>query len=228
MNLVKLVGDDVFCDSKMISNKFGMRHAKVVEIIRKLVFDLNRLSVLSKDAKYIEAEREYRGQLYKVYMMDRKFFSLLCMRFKGDKAFEWQIKFNNAFYLMEEQLLKNTANKKDKEWISTRSKGKQIRKTETDTIKKFVEYATKQGSKNAKFYYKHITGATYKALGLIAQKKPSLRESMNIIQLSELILAENHAVGLLEKYMETGMDYKYIYKQVRDDLVKYSNNLRIE
>ncbi len=228
MNLVKVVGDGIFCDSKMVANKFGMRHAKVVETIRKLIFDLNRLRVLSKDAKFIETEREYRGQRFKVYMMDRKFFSLLCMRFKGDKALEWQIRFVDAFYLMEERILNQITNKDDKKWISTRSQGKQIRKNETDTIKKFVEYAIDQGSKNAKFYYKHITNATYKALGLISQKNPKLRESMNIIELSELILAERYAVKLLKKYMKTGMNYKDIYKFVRDDLIQFSDNLRIE
>lgn len=228
MNLVKLVGGSIFCDSKMVANKFGMRHAKVVENIRRLIHDLKRFSVLSKDAKYIETESEYRGQRFKVYMMDRKFFSLLCMRFKGDKAFEWQLRFNDAFYVMEERLVNQITNKNDQKWISAREQGKQIRKKETDTIKEFVSYATNQGSRNAKFYYKHITKATYKALGLVAQKNPKLRESMNIVELSELVLAEQYAVKLLKKYMKTGMNYKDIYKFVRDDLVLFSNNLRIE
>ena len=226
MDLVKLIGDDVFCDSKMIANKFGMRHAKVVEIIRKLSFDLTRLSVLSKDAKCFETESEYRGQRFKIYTMDRKFFSLLCMRFKGDKALEWQIRFNDAFYLMEERLSKQIENKNDKEWLSTRTQGKQIRKNETDVIKEFVQYATSQGSKYAKFYYKHITNATYKALGLLAQNKPKLRDSLNIIQTSELILAENKAQQLLKQYMDTGMKYKDIYKFVKKDLIQYADSIR--
>jgi Rha family phage regulatory protein len=228
IGLVEVKKDWIFCDSSLVARKFGTKHIYVVRIIKKLITDIGDLRGISNHPKFEIEKRSYRGNNYEAYLMDRRFFSLLSMRFKGKKALEWQIKFNDAFYLMETRLLQGSKNKSDMAWIGFRDQGKLTRKNETDTIKKFVEYATAQGSKSAKFYYKHITNASYKALGLMAQSKPKLRESMNIIEISELMLAERYAEGLLKKYMKTGMKYKDIYKFVRDDLITFSNNLRIE
>jgi len=135
-------------------------------------------------------ERNYRGKKYTAYLMDREFFSLLSMRFKGKKALEWQVKFNAAFYDMEKLLLAEAWNSQSDPWLSSRKKGKQIRKDTTDVIKEFVEYATAQDSKSAKFYYKHITNATYRALGLLVYKKPKIRDTLDMMEINQLATAE--------------------------------------
>ncbi len=228
MDLVEVNKKEVFCDSSVVARKFNIKHNKVVRTIEKLEEDIGELRGTSGTPKIFKEEREYRGRKYTAYIMNREFFSLLVMRFKGKNALEWQLKFNSAFYQMEKRIFQLSTNEKDKEWIGTREKSKLIRRDETDIIKEFVEYATEQGSKSAKFYYKHITNASYAALGLMSQKKPKLRESMNIIEISELMLAERYAKDLLKKYMDTGMFYKDIYKFVKEDLINFSNNLRIE
>lgn len=149
------------------------------------------------------------------------------MRFRGKKALEWQVKFNDAFYEMEKHILQTELNKSDSGFIKIREQSKIARKQETDTIKDFVEYATNQGSSSAKFYYKHITNATYKALGLMVQRKPKLRDSLNIYEVSELLLAERTAQNSLKKYMNLNRNYKDIYESVKDDLVKFADALRI-
>ena len=77
---------------------------------------------------------------------------------------------------MEKALLSVESNGKNNEWVRARIQSKETRLQCTDVIKDFVEYATAQGSKSAKFYYKHITNATYSALGLIQHKKPKIRD----------------------------------------------------
>lgn len=231
MELVEVKDKDIYCDSLMVSRKFDQKHAYVVNNIKKLMIDLEELRVGTTDSKkytVITEDREYRGRGYTAYLMDREFFSLLAGRFRGTKALIWQIKFNDAFYEMEEKILSSGENGADKEWISTRNKAKIGRRAETDTIKEFVEYATNQGSKSAKFYYKHITNATYEALGFIAQKQPKLRESMNIYEVSQLILAEKLAKDKIKEYMDLGRHYKDIYKSVKKDLIEFSNAMRIE
>ena len=199
MELVEFIKDEIFCDSLTVSKKFGQKHAYTVRTIKKLHEDLNNLRVIPSNPKIIEEERVYRGTIYNVYLMNREFFTLLSMRFKGIEALEWQVKFNDAFYQMEKRILQNEINGTDKDWIKSRTQLKIGRKEETDVIKKFVEYATDQGSKSAKFYYKHVTNATYKALGLMSQNKPKLRDSMNIYEVSQLILAEREARKLFSQ-----------------------------
>jgi len=228
MELVEVKKNEVFCDSIMVSRKFNQKHNKVVSIIEKLLLEINDLRGISTTPNVTREDRNYRGRDYTAYLMDRRFFSLLSMRFRGKKALEWQVKFNDAFYEMERSILQSQLNKSDTGFLNLRDNGKGIRKEETDTIKDFVEYATKQGSKSAKFYYKHITNATYKALGLMNQRKPKLRDAMNICEISELILAERLAITSLRKYMDLDRNYKDIYESVKDDLIKFSNAMRIE
>lgn len=214
---------EVFVDSRLIANKFKKKHAYVVDVIKKLHADFNAVRVGIPHPKAIEREGEYRGQKYAYYLMDRKFFSHLVVRFRGREAFEWQVKFIEAFFEMEKQLALVTHNKNNEQWLAQREQSKLVRREETDVIKEFVEYATKQGSQSAKFYYKHITVAVYKCLGLIQFEKPKLRETLDLLQTSQLILAEMTARKSLQKYMQQGEHYKAIFTLVKQDLENFAN-----
>jgi len=228
MELVELKRDEIYCDSHLVARKFNQQHKEVVKRIKKLEEDLLKLRGFGKTPKTLTENREYRGTKYTSYLMNREFFSLLVMRFKGVKALEWQIKFNEAFYAMERRLATLETNKADTAWIGARTQGKLSRKEETDIIKQFVDYATDQGSTSARYYYKHITNATYKALGLMHQRDPKIRDTMNIYQIAELTLAEHHAKLSIKKYMSLGRHYKDIYASVKDDLLRFGNSLRID
>ena len=227
MQLVEVKKNEVFCDSNMVSKKFGIKHNKVVRTIEKLLSDLDKLRGTECTPKVWTEERNYRGRDYTAYLMDRQFFSLLSMKFQGLKALEWQVKFNNAFYEMEKYILQAELNKSDVGFLQLRDQNKITRKEETNIIKEFVDYATSQGSKSAQFYYKHITNATYKALDLMVQKKPKLRDSLQGYEVAELILAERLAMNSLKKYMEAGRNYKDIYESVKDDLDRFANSMRL-
>lgn len=227
-DLVQVHRGEVFCDSQMVAEKFDHRHLYIMGAIRKLIADVEGIKgAKSLPLNFIETEREYRGQKFKVYLMDRRAFSLLSMRFQGAKALEWQVRFNDAFYLMERQLLLEQNNKGNAHWVTQREQGKIARKDETDTIKEFVEYATAQGSQNAKFYYKHVTLACYKCLQLIESEKPKLRDTLDIMELNQLALAEHLAEKSLKKHMASGEHYKAIFSLVKADLEKFADSLMI-
>lgn len=230
VDLVEIKKKEILCDSSVVAKKFGQKHDKVVKIIQNLISDLKELDesmAISNRPKVIKEEKIYRGRNYTAYLMNRPFFSLLAMRFKGKKALEWQVKFNDAFYAMEDRILKEKINKQDSVWLECRTSGKQIRQDTTDVIKEFVDYATDQGSKSAKFYYKHVTNATYKALGMMQQKQPKLRDTLNTLELSFLQSAEHVAQKSIKKHMEDGYPYKLVYKHVCDDLENFAHSLMI-
>jgi len=228
MELVEVSRNEVYCDSSIVARKFGLKHIYVVAIIKKVIKDLSKIRVGGATPKHKTASAEYRGADYTVYLMNKDFFTLVVMRFKGSNALRWQLEFIAAFNAMEQRLLSKDANANDPAWLKQRENSKQVRLEETDVIKEFVEYAEAQGSKGAKWYYKHITNATYGALDLISQKKPKLRDTMNFYEISELLLAERRARHLLKKYMALGRNYKDIYESVKDDLIAYGQNLQIE
>ncbi len=229
MELVEVKKEEVFCNSHMVAVKFGVKHFYVIRMAKQLIKDIGKMrrALLKRPFHYTE-ERIYRGNKYTAYLMNKKFFVMLVMRFKGTKAMEWQSEFIDAFEYMEERIALADQNSKNTLWITQREQGKIARKEETDVIKEFVDYATKQGSKNAKFYYKHITNSSYRSLSLMQHKKPKLRDTMDVYQVASLVLAEGIAKERLKKYMKLGRHYKDIYESVKDDLLNFGGRLGIE
>jgi Rha family phage regulatory protein len=222
VNLVEIRENEILCDSQVVARKFGYKHASVVVTINKLIDDLSNLRAIEDNPYFLIEEREYRGTKFTAFLMSREFFSLLAMRFKGEKALLWQMTFNKAFYELEKRLIAAAKNSDDNNWLQVRTQTKQARLAQTDVIKEFVDYATEQGSVNAKFYYKHITNATYRALGLIQHKKPKLRDTLDGLELAHLMVAETLAKKLILKYMKSGEHYKAIFVLVKQDLEDFA------
>ena len=226
--LVEFDKSEIWAESNMVARKIGMKHNDFMKTAKLLVDKMNDLRGEQLTPKFKFEQRNYRGRDFEMCLMSREFFSLVMMRFETKKAFEWQIKFNAAFYAMEDDIRKAKDNKNDPAWAGIRGNSVAGRIEETDAIKEFVEYATTQGSTKANFYYKHITNATYKALGLMVQKNPKLRDQLDIYEISELILAERLAKDMLRKYMSMGRNYKDIYESVKNDLLHQASIMRID
>jgi phage regulator Rha-like protein len=95
-------GEFIFCDSRMVANKFEIEHNKVVKIIdgfktrfEKIKVDPKATLNLKNPPVFIEKSKEYRGQTFNGYEMNKTAFEHIASKFKTDKAFEWQLKFIN-------------------------------------------------------------------------------------------------------------------------------------
>ena len=227
MDLIKVINGKVFCTSLDISKEFDIMHKHILEKISNLIADVPTVK-----SQFIENEfTNERNRKYPMYLMNRDGYMTLVMELNAKSKESRKIlsekkqMFIQAFNKMEEILLKQQTNKNNLEWNKSREQGKQIRLETTDTIKQFVEYATEQGSKSANMYYKHFTKAEYKALGFIEQAKPNLRDTLNLMQLHQLILAEDLTRRSIEKYMKEKLHYKEIYILVKQDIEKFSDSL---
>lgn len=58
------------------------------------------------------------------------------------------------------------ATEKDEKWLGIRQETKEVRKAETEQIKRFVEYAKAQGSQNADKYYMLLTNLVNRRLDI--------------------------------------------------------------
>ncbi|MGL5191072.1 MAG: hypothetical protein ACRC7S_15650, partial [Cetobacterium sp.] len=146
---------------------------------------------------------------------------------KRKMLFEIQEKFVEAFFYMEKQLMLSRVNQSNIEWKKTREQGRNIRLELTDTIKEFVDYAFNQGSSNAKRYYSNITKMEYKALGLMEQKNPKLRDILDTMELYQILMAEDLVKRQLKKYMEKELHYKEIYLLIKQDVENFAKGLMI-
>ena len=227
--IVEVKRNEVHTDSLIYAEKFGINHRDLLEKIRKLTAELSAPEKYFQESKFINKQ----GREYTKYLLNKKGFSLLIMNTgaKGKEErrllLEMQENFIDAFSKMEQELLKAKYNSNNLEWNKTREQGKEVRLELTDTVKEFVEYAVSQGSKNAKRYYSNITKMEYKALGLVQENSPKLRETLDTMELFQLIMAEDLVKRQIKKYMLENLHYKEIYLLVKTDLERYAGVLKM-
>lgn len=98
-DLVRLNSNQVVTDSRSVAEHFEKEHKNVLRAIDDLVAQ----NSATKNMFY-ETSREYRGQSFRYFLMNRDGFSLLVMGFTGEKALEWKLKYINAFNEMEKTI----------------------------------------------------------------------------------------------------------------------------
>lgn len=221
-NLVTLENGYVYTTSNLVGEEFRIMHKHILEKIESFKDEISavRFSQMYKEFDYTNS----RGRTYKSYKINRDGYMFLVMNISTKRANEKKLLFIDAFNAMEKMLL----NHQNNEWITTREQGKAIRKAETDVIKEFTDYATKQGSKGSQYYYKHYTNATYKALQLLENKKPKTRETLDLLQLHQLLLAEDVVTRTIKREMENGEHYKVIFEKCKTSLENFANGLMIK
>jgi Rha family phage regulatory protein len=216
-----LVTKELTTTSKIISVRFGKAHTEVVKSILRILSDEESTVMYFHDCEFINN----KGVSYRGYEVTRDGFALLAMGFTGKKALSWKIKFLKAFNAMEQTLLKQ---QKSVDWMAARLQGKAIRKNTTDTIQDFVEYATAQGSKNARMYYANITKMEYKALDILEQSKQvvgNFRDTLDLMQIGFLQVAENIASLAMKKGMDDALDYHDIYTLAKEKVTEYAQSV---
>ncbi len=229
MDLIKVERGIVFTDSLKFSEKLEINHRDVLRDIRNLVATNSAIQNEFLETVWTNAQ----NRTYPKFDMTKKGFMSLIMNtnvtpVKKQLLYEVQNQFIDAFEMMEKIIMQQELNKNNLEWNQSREQGKQIRLNLTDTIKDFVEYAFSQGSQNAKRYYTSITKMEYKALGFIQQAKPNLRNTLDLMQLHQLILAEDLCKRSIEKYMKENLHYKEIYILVKQDIENFAKTLLLK
>ena len=226
--IVEVKRGKVYCTSLMFAEKLDMLHGHVLRDIKKLISHNPK-----QDSEFSEEEfTNGRNRKYNMFVMTKKgFFSLIMNTSvkseRKQKLYDVQNSFIDAFDNMEKLLMKQQTNNNNVEWLKHRELGKTTRLELTDTIKEFVEYATVQGSTSAKRYYGNITKMEYKALNFVQLGKPKLRETLDTLELYQLLLAEDICRRSIKKYMEEGLHYKEIYVLCKQDIEKYANVVSI-
>jgi len=210
--LVEIKGQLVVTDSLTVADKFEKRHDNVIRDIEHLKQDDEFNALIFEEVKYVAGN----GEEQKKYEMNQKTFSILCMGFRGKKALQWKIKFYDAFEKMEKAFRKLMVQQQNSEWLAQRQAGKITRRTETDTIKEFVEYAMSQGSTNANRYYCNISQMENKALFLLEQKFKNLRDILDLNQLATVTTADAIVSKALKEGMTSNLNYKDIYQLAKN------------
>lgn len=199
--LVYLKKDDAFTDSIVIADGTGNQHKSVVAILKKYQKDFEDYGRLEfSDLKSINPKG---GRPTKVYNLNEEQAMLLMTYLDNNEVVrEFKKKLVHQFVGMRKLI----AERHTATWIETRKQGKLTRKTETDVIKKLVEYAKEQGSSHADMLYMTYSKLANKYAGV------DKRDNASVMQLNNLSLMEHIILNVIQNGITTGMYYKEIYK----------------
>jgi Rha family phage regulatory protein len=186
-----------------VAEYFHKDHRKVLRSIDNLLGGLPKNGhTLFKETSYIE---EQNGQTYRKYIMTRDGFSLLAMGFTGKKALQWKLRYIEEFNKMEKALME----RKNEEYVNARKNGILTRKSETDMLKKLVEYAEAQGSTHANMLYVTYTKLVNKLVGV------KTRTSADARQLKDLETLERVILSVIDEEIGKKSDYHEIYQECK-------------
>lgn len=203
-DIVSIKGNDIFTDSMIIANGTGNKHKSVVTLIKKYEKDFNEFGSLRFSD--LKSTNPQGGRPTKVYQLNEEQDTLLVTFLDNNEVVrKFKVELVKQFYAMRQFILE----KQSKAWVETRQQGKLTRKSETDIIKIFVEYAQKQGSKHADMYY-----ITFSKLANRMAEIES-RENATVSQLNNLSLIENIILNQIRIGIGMGKEYKEIYQDCR-------------
>lgn len=221
--IVFLSNKEVFTSSLIIAENLEVPHKVLLGTISKIVENQTKNNGTGMPLKFppVFKEKTFTNKMnrtYPMYELNEQAFTKLVMNLSGYKKAEYiQDLFIEAFFEMKDRLL----NSQEISLKEKRETGKAIRKNETDVIKEFVEYATKQGSKSAFRYYGNITKMTNKALEYLIQTtigKPLKRDLMNIMELGFLQMLELRIIDVIKDCMQKEIYYKDIYQKAKEEV----------
>ncbi len=210
VNVIEIWEDEPRAGTYLIAKGFDRNHKKVLELVRKYESDFLDFGPLkgrklkstggraANEIMLNEDQTMFLGTLLKNNKRVVEFKKLLVSSFR-----DLRLKFDSL-----------QSKKNEPEYIATRTAGKLVRKTTTDAMKDFVEYAKSQGSGSPERYYSNITKIMNGLLFIVDGKFKNLREVMSVTQLMTTSSAEQ----IIDRGLRDGMSHKKFYKDIYQDV----------
>lgn len=178
--------------------------------------DIEKLDVSESFSRSNFGPRDYideRGKVQKMYEMTKNGFAFLAMGYRGKKAAQFKEAYIAEFDRRENEInrLKSfiQTNHANIEWLETRSDGKEIRRSLTDTVKnQYMDYAKNQNSEHSDKLYMSLSKMINKALFDVTVKTKNVRDLLDVPQLKSVSTAEFLTEIMIKAGMELGLHYK--------------------
>lgn len=204
-DIVRLERDIPVVSTLDIWEELGVEHSAIIKMVRKYKTMFTELGTLG-----FEIRKSGGRPTPFCFLNEEQTTFLITLMKNSEVVVKFKLRLTKEFYRMKKFLADLASQRQNAQWLETRNAGKVKRREETDTIKRFVEYAVTQGSKNAERYYSNISTMQNKSLFFYEQKFKNLRDILNLQQLSVVICAD----GIVSKAIEDGMDQKLHYKEI--------------
>lgn len=222
--IVFIKDQNTYASSWDLSNGFKVQHKYIKNILIEFKSKFETFGFMGDVHPRMTGKKG--GQIEEYYLNEGQSLFLATLLSNTEKVVEFKQKLINQFMFQRSIILKIALNHQNEEWLQKRSEGKIERRIETDVIKRFVEYATDQGSKSAKMYYMNITkmeNDSLFCLEYLGQKFENLREVLNTRSINTLLCADMIVAKALNEGMEKMMRYKDIYLYAKDKILNFAS-----
>lgn len=195
-------------DSREVAALIERPHYIVLRTIRAMYKHLGDNNFVCSDYFIPAAYISEQGKEQPCFYCTEMGCDMVANKMTGERGTIFTAQYVRAFHAMRSLLLERAS----PIWQDTRSLGKEVRRRETDTIKRLVDYATAQGSRNAARYYATLSRLADKTAGIAE------RDKAQVVQLTALLLVENTIAQEIAAGIEAEQPYKAIYQAVKDRL----------
>ncbi len=236
-NLVELYkGKEPRTNSRLVAKGFDISHRSVVNHIQKYRTEFEDFGALPSEIwkrKDIGAGstnttsstpgKRKTAQEVAYFMNEEQFMFLGTLVNNSQVSVKFKHTMVKDYARCRKLLAKLASTRSNEEWQNLRKDGKAVYMQKTDVIKQFVDYATGQGSKSANMYYSNLAQMENRALFLLEQKYPNVREVLNIKQLMQVATADQIVEKALADGMKQELPYKEIYAMAKDRVIQFSS-----
>ena len=235
MKSVEIYNGSLVAGTWIISEGFKRVHYKILALCRKYESELLELADSNQLPNELTSRTIKRkkggkgGKPVTEYLLNEAQTIFLGSMFRAksgnDPVLRFKVQLAKDFVKLKETLANITAQQHKPEWIEKRNRGKIARLEETNTIKRFVQYCTDNGSKNAETYYCNITKMVNTTMYEFEGSFRNLRDVMTTQQLDDTYFHDNIVRRALNEGMKAGMDYHDIYQMVKDRIMSLADML---
>ena len=229
-DVITMIDNEPRVSSKHLAEGFEVAHTSVQKMMLKYRAEMEQLGkVVEVKARFskthlnsADLKSELSGQEKLEYFLNEQqatFFGQLTRN--SEVSVKFKLSLTKEFFAMRNKLQNLKAHQSTEEWQAARVEGKAHRRTETDAIKKLVDYAKSQGSKNADRYYTNITKVENAALFVIAGTYQNLRDVMSSKQLFQIACADQLVEKAINEGIAKGLPYGDVFQLVKADVHKF-------
>lgn len=216
--LVQIVRNEPVTSSLIIAEGMKLEHRAVLVLVDKYKNDLEGFGTFAFEM------RKSKGRPVRIaWLNEGQFVFLVTLMRNSEIVVKFKQELTKEFFRQRKLIAHLLTQRQNTEWLEQRKQGKLNRKEETDSIKEFIEYAKAQGSTSARFYYPAITKMENKALFILEQRFPNVREVLSGQQLQTLASADLVIKRALISGMKQKMPYRDIYKMAAARILEFAD-----
>lgn len=175
MEIVQIIGKEPMTSTLVIAKGMKLEHRAVMVLVDKYKERLELKGFLTFEMRKRIDNKQGRPTRFAWLNEEQTMFLVTLMK-NSEIVLDFKALLTKEFFRQRKLIAHLLTQRQNADWLEKREQGKLSRREETDTIQKFVDYSKTQGNSKSDFYYATLTKMENKALFIVEQEFPNLRD----------------------------------------------------